>query len=170
MKEYYFTMSNASYNCWIKSRKRGIHSHNAGAQDILLKFLSKISRSQPAQKSQSDAAALWLRRKHSTNKSIAVIQASKIRRFAFINNATISIQEADIVFRLSSGVIGHTSHFEKDPALVILRSWSAETLEDDDGRISNITKRWYTAVPRAFKSACGKDTNNYYSGLLHIPQ
>ena len=26
MKEYYFTMSNASYNCWIKTRKRGIYN------------------------------------------------------------------------------------------------------------------------------------------------
>ena len=164
VKEYYSTLSDTSYNCWVKSRKRGIYNLTApGAEEILVEFLQNISRSQPAQKSQSDAAALWLRRKHSTNKSIAVIQASKIRRFAFINNATISIQEADIVFRLSSGVIGHTSHFEKDPALVTLRSWSAETLEDDKDEISNIAKRWYTAVPRAFKSVCGRrDTNPFW--------
>ena len=162
VKRCFFTTSDTPYmyNCWIKSRKRGIYNLTApGAEEILAEFLHNISRSQPAQKSQSDAAALWLRRKYSTNKSIAVIQASKIRRFAFINNATISIQEADIFFRLSSGVIGHTSHFEKDPALVTLRSWSAETLEDDKDEISNIAKRWYTAVPRAFKLVCGRDTN-----------
>jgi len=149
------------YNHWIKSRRRGCF--NVTDSGVLLNFLDDVAGSQPEQRRDADAVMRWIRScmqqqqqqqqqnmmQDGIEPPIKIVRCHKRRRFAYIANGSISVQEADVVFELLTEDV-----ISSDTATLSLRSWSAEAVHDDE-KVRSIARRWNNVFPKAVAAAAG---------------
>mmetsp|Transcript_2924 Transcript_2924/g.6270 ORF Transcript_2924/g.6270 Transcript_2924/m.6270 type:complete len:496 (+) Transcript_2924:232-1719(+) len=158
--------SSAYYHHWIKSRRRGYF--NVTDAGVMLKFLDDVADSHPEQRRDADAVMRWIRScmqqqqqqqqqnmmQDGIEPPIKIVRCHKRRRFAYIANGSISVQETDVVFELlSEGEGGRDVHaVSSDTAALLLRSWSAEAVHNDE-KVRSIARRWNDVFPRAVTAA-----------------
>jgi len=168
--------SSAYYHHWIKSRRRGYF--NVTDAGVMLKFLDDVADSHPEQRRDADAVMRWIRScmqqqqqhqqhqqkmmqdddtddaNHGMEPTLRIVRCHKRRRFAYIANGSISVQETDVVFELlSEGEGGRDVHaVSSDTAALLLRSWSAEAVHNDE-KVRSIARRWNDVFPRAVTAA-----------------
>eukprot|EP00562_Extubocellulus_spinifer_P018941 CAMPEP_0178586172 /NCGR_PEP_ID=MMETSP0697-20121206/25780_1 /TAXON_ID=265572 /ORGANISM="Extubocellulus spinifer, Strain CCMP396" /LENGTH=236 /DNA_ID=CAMNT_0020222281 /DNA_START=228 /DNA_END=936 /DNA_ORIENTATION=- len=163
--------SSAYYHHWIKSRRRGYF--NVTDSGVMLKFLDDVADSHPEQRRDADAVMRWIRScmqqqqqhqqhqqkmmqdddtddaNHGMEPTLRIVRCHKRRRFAYIANGSISVQEADVVFELLTEDV-----ISSDTATLSLRSWSAEAVHDDE-KVRSIARRWNNVFPKAVAAAAG---------------
>jgi hypothetical protein len=126
---------------WYKSTEKIDIENNSIYKDptILLNFLAECTE----QRTHADVVSRWIT---SIKLPIKVVRSEKLRRFAFIDNGQINLQEADVLFQLVDKSGGPSGN---ELSSLVVRSWSVEAF-DKTPMLESIAKTWedrfYSAV------------------------